>query len=159
MDLDPVLLARLQFAFTITFHIIFPTFTIGLSAYIATLGVLWLRSGEERYHRLMQFWTRIFAVSFAMGVVSGIVLSYQFGTNWSQFSVVVGNVLGPLLGYEVLTAFFLEATFLGIMLFGWNRVPPNLHVLAAILVAVGTSLSAFWILAANSWMQTPAGHE
>src|SRR5829696_3402905 len=137
MDLDPVLLARLQFAFTITFHIIFPTFTIGLSAYIATLGVLWLRSGEERYHRIMRFWTRIFAVSFAMGVVSGIVLSYQFGTNWSRFSVVVGNVIGPLIGYEVLVAFFLEATFLGVMLFGWNRVPPWLHTLSAIAVAIG----------------------
>ena len=141
MDLDPVLLARLQFAFTITFHIIFPTFTIGLSAYIATLGVLWLRTGTERYHRLMQFWTKIFAVSFAMGVVSGIVLSYQFGTNWSRFSVVVGNVVGPLIGYEVLTAFFLEATFLGILLFGFNRVPPWLYVLSAAVVAVGTATS------------------
>src|SRR5918996_3550161 len=159
MDLDPVLLARLQFAFTITFHIIFPTFTIGLSAYIATLGVLWLQTGTRHYHRLMQFWTRIFAVSFAMGVVSGIVLSYQFGTNWSRFSVVVGNVIGPLIGYEVLTAFFLEATFLGILLFGFNRVPPWLYVLSAAVVALGTALSAFWILAANSWMQTPAGHE
>jgi cytochrome d ubiquinol oxidase subunit I len=159
MDLDPVLLARLQFAFTITFHIIFPTFTIGLSAYIATLGVLWLRSGEERYHRIMRFWTRIFAVSFAMGVVSGIVLSYQFGTNWSRFSVVVGNVIGPLIGYEVLTAFFLEATFLGILLFGFNRVPPWLYVLSAAVVAVGTATSAFWILSANSWMQHPTGHE
>jgi cytochrome bd ubiquinol oxidase subunit I len=159
MDFDPVLLARAQFAFTIMFHIIFPTFTIGLSAYIATLGVLWLRKGEERYHLLMQFWTRIFAVSFAMGVVSGVVLSYQFGTNWSRFSVVVGNVIGPLLGYEVLAAFFLEATFLGVLLFGFNRVPPWLYVLSAAIVAVGTATSAFWILSANSWMQTPAGYE
>ncbi len=159
MDLDAVLLARIQFAFTITFHIIFPSFTIGLAAFIATLLVRWRLTGHDHLHRLARFWTKIFAVSFAMGVVSGIVLSYQFGTNWSNFSVVVGNVLGPLLGYEVLTAFFLEATFLGIMLFGWNRVPPNLHVLSAVLVAVGTSLSAFWILSANSWMQTPAGHE
>jgi cytochrome d ubiquinol oxidase subunit I len=159
MDLDAVLLARLQFAFTITFHIIFPTFTIGLSAYIATLGVLWLRTGAERYQRLMQFWVKIFAVSFAMGVVSGIVLSYQFGTNWSRFSVVVGNVLGPLLGYEVLTAFFLEASFLGILLFGFNRVPSWLYVLSAAVVAAGTATSAFWILSANSWMQSPAGHE
>ena len=149
----------IQFAFTITFHIIFPSFTIGLAAFIATLLVRWRLTGRDHLHRLARFWTKIFAVSFAMGVVSGIVLSYQFGTNWSNFSVVVGNVLGPLLGYEVLTAFFLEATFLGIMLFGWQRVPPNLHVLSAMLVAVGTSLSAFWILAANSWMQTPAGHE
>lgn len=159
MDLDAVLLARIQFAFTVSFHIIFPSFTIGLAAFIATLLVRWRMTGRDHLHRLARFWTKIFAVSFAMGVVSGIVMSYEFGTNWSNFSVVVGNVLGPLLGYEVLTAFFLEATFLGIMLFGWQRVPPNIHVLAAILVAVGTSLSAFWILAANSWMQTPAGHE
>ena len=159
MDWDPVLLARLQFAFTIIFHIIFPSFTIGLSAYIATLSAVWLRTGEERFHLLMRFWTKIFAVSFAMGVVSGIVLSYQFGTNWSRFSVVTGNVIGPLLGYEVLMAFFLEATFLGILLFGFNRVPPWLYVLSAAVVALGTALSAFWILAANSWMQTPAGHE
>jgi cytochrome d ubiquinol oxidase subunit I len=159
MDFDPVLLARLQFAFTIIFHIIFPSFTIGLSAYIATLGVLWIRTGKERFQLLMRFWTKIFAVSFAMGVVSGIVLSYQFGTNWSRFSVATGNVLGPLLGYEVLTAFFLEATFLGVLLFGFKRVPPWLYVLSAAVVAVGTAISAFWILAANSWMQTPAGHE
>jgi cytochrome bd ubiquinol oxidase subunit I len=159
MDFDPVLLARLQFAFTIIFHIIFPSFTIGLSAYIATLGAIWLRSGDERYQRLMRFWTKIFAVSFAMGVVSGIVLSYQFGTNWSRFSVATGNVLGPLLGYEVLAAFFLEATFLGVLLFGINRVPPWLYVLSAVVVATGTAISAFWILSANSWMQTPAGYE
>jgi cytochrome d ubiquinol oxidase subunit I len=159
MDLDPVLLARIQFAFTVTFHIIFPSFTIGLSAYLATLGAMWLYTGEERYHRIMRFWTKIFAVSFAMGVVSGIVLSYQFGTNWSRFSLVAGNVVGPLIGYEVLTAFFLEATFLGILLFGFNRVPPRLYVLSAAIVAIGTAMSAFWILAANSWMQTPAGHE
>jgi cytochrome bd ubiquinol oxidase subunit I len=159
MDLDPVFLARIQFAFTIAFHIIFPSFTIGLSAYIATLGVMWLRTDDERFHRLMRFWTKIFAVSFAMGVVSGIVLSYQFGTNWSRFSAVAGNVVGPLLGYEVLTAFFLEATFLGILLFGFNRVPPWLYVLSAAIVAVGTATSAFWILSANSWMQTPTGHE
>jgi cytochrome d ubiquinol oxidase subunit I len=159
MDFDPVLLARLQFAFTVTFHIIFPTFTIGLSAYIATLGAIWLRTGAERYHRLMHFWTKIFAVSFAMGVVSGIVLSYQFGTNWSRFSLMVGNVVGPLIGYEVLTAFFLEATFLGVLLFGFNRVPAWLYVLAAAIVAVGTATSAFWILSANSWMQTPTGYE
>ena len=159
MEFDPVLLARLQFAFTITFHIIFPSFTIGLSAYIATLGALWLRSGNDRYQQLMRFWTKIFAVSFAMGVVSGIVLSYQFGTNWSRFSVVAGNVIGPLLGYEVLAAFFLEATFLGVLLFGINKVPPWLYVLSAVVVATGTAISAFWILSANSWMQTPAGYE
>src|SRR5713101_2882588 len=112
MDFDPVLLARLQFAFTISFHIIFPTFTIGLSAYIATLEVMWLWSGREHYHRLARFWTKIFAVSFAMGVVSGLVLSYEFGTNWSRFSTIAGNIVGPLMGYEVLVAFFLESTFL-----------------------------------------------
>ena len=158
MDLDALLLARIQFAFTISFHIIFPSFTIGLAAFIATLLVRWRMTGEEHFHRLARFWTKIFAVSFAMGVVSGIVLSYQFGTNWSGFSRVLGNILGPLLGYEVLTAFFLEATFLGIMLFGWNRVSPTLHVTAAVLVAIGTSISAFWILSANSWMHTPTGH-
>jgi cytochrome d ubiquinol oxidase subunit I len=158
MDLDPVLLARLQFAFTITFHVIFPSFTIGLSAYIATLEVMWLKTARDHYHRLARLWIKIFAVSFAMGVVSGIVMSYQFGTNWSRFSVAVGNVVGPLIGYEVLTAFFLEATFLGVMLFGRNRVPPALHVFSCIAVAVGTCMSAFWILSANSWMQTPAGH-
>jgi cytochrome bd ubiquinol oxidase subunit I len=159
MDIDVSLLARIQFGFTIAFHIIFPSFTIGLAAFIATLLVRWRFTGEDHIHRLARFWTKIFAVSFAMGVVSGIVLSYQIGTNWSRFSVVVGPVLGPLLGYEVLTAFFLEATFLGIMLFGWSRVSPTMHVTSAVLVAAGTSLSAFWILAANSWMQTPAGHE
>ncbi len=159
MDVDALLLARIQFAFTVAFHIIFPSFTIGLAAFIATLLIRWRMTGEDRFHRLARYWTKIFAVSFAMGVVSGIVLSYQFGTNWSRFSEVAGNVVGPLIGYEVLTAFFLEATFLGIMLFGWKRVSPNLHVTAAVLVALGTSLSAFWILAANSWMQTPQGFE
>src|SRR6476660_259397 len=159
MELDPVLIARLQFAFTITFHIIFPAFTIGLSAYIATLCVMWMGTGRERYRFLARFWTKIFAVSFAMGVVSGIVLSYQFGTNWSRFSLAVGNVIGPLIGYEVLVAFFLEATFLGVLLFGFNRVPPWLSVLSAAIVAAGTAISAFWILSANGWMQTPAGHE
>lgn len=159
MELDATLLARIQFAFTIAFHIIFPTFTIGLSAWIATLEGIWLRTGDDRYHQLARFWTKIFAVSFGMGVVSGIVLSYEFGTNWSRFSAVAGDVIGPLMGYEVLTAFFLEATFLGVMLFGWNRVPSWLHFLASLFVALGTLLSAFWILSANSWMQYPAGYE
>ncbi len=159
MDFDPVLLSRAQFAFTIVFHIIFPSFTIGLSAYIAFLGVLWLRTGEERFQLLMRFWSRIFAVSFGMGVVSGIVLSYQFGTNWSRFSTFTANVIGPLIGYEVLMAFFLEATFLGILLFGFSRVPPWLYVLSAGVVALGTAMSAFWILSANSWMQTPTAFE
>ncbi len=157
--IDATLLARIQFAFTISFHIIFPAFSIGLSAFIATLEILWLRNGQQHYHTLARFWTKIFAVSFAMGVVSGIVLSYQIGTNWSRFSEAVGNTIGPLLGYEVLTAFFLEASFLGVMLFGWNRVPPWLHALSSIIVALGTALSGFWILSANSWMQTPAGFE
>lgn len=158
MDFDPVILARIQFAFTVSFHIIFPSFTIGLAAWIATLEGMWLRTKNERYHTLARFWTKIFAVSFGMGVVSGIVLSYQFGTNWSEYSRIVGNVVAPLIGYEVLTAFFLEATFLGIMLFGWNRVPPWLHFTASVLVALGTTMSAFWILSANSWMQYPVGH-
>jgi cytochrome d ubiquinol oxidase subunit I len=157
--IDTTLLSRIQFGFTISFHIIFPAFTIGVSAYIATLEVLWMRSRKEHYHLLARFWTKIFAVSFAMGVVSGIVLSYQIGTNWSRYSTTVGNVIGPLMGYEVLTAFFLEASFLGIMLFGWNRVPPWLHTLACMIVAAGTAISGFWILSANSWMHTPAGVE
>ncbi|MGH8287109.1 MAG: cytochrome ubiquinol oxidase subunit I [Steroidobacteraceae bacterium] len=158
MEAHALLLARLQFGFTISFHIVFPAFTIGLSAFIATLLVLWRRGGSDHFHRLARFWTKIFAVSFAMGVVSGIPMSYQFGTNWSRFSEVTGNVIGPLIGYEVLVAFFLEATFLGVMLFGWKRVLPWLHVTSAVLVALGTALSGFWILAANSWMHTPAGH-
>src|SRR5580700_5831211 len=159
LSLDPALISRAQFAFTISFHIIFPAFTIGLSAYVATLLVMWVATGRDRYQRLARFWTKIFAVSFAMGVVSGITLSYQFGTNWSRFSTVAGNIVAPLIGYEVLTAFFLESTFLGIMLFGWSRVPRWLHVFSAIAVAVGSCTSAFWILSANSWMQTPVGYE
>ena len=158
MDLDPVLLARIQFAFTISFHILFPTLTIGLSGFLLILEVLWLRTGREVYYRLCRFWAKIFALAFGMGVVSGVVLSYQFGTNWSVFSTVAGNVLGPLLAYEVLTAFFMEAGFLGIMLFGWERVGRGLHLLSTALVAIGTLISSFWILAANSWMHTPAGH-
>jgi cytochrome bd ubiquinol oxidase subunit I len=158
VGMQALLLARLQFAFTISVHIIFPAFSIGLSAFVATLLVLWRRTGSGHFHLLARFWTRIFAVSFAMGVVSGIPLSYEFGTNWSRFSEVAGNVVGPLVGYEVLTAFFLEATFLGVMLFGWRRVPPWLHVTSAVLVALGTVISGFWILSANSWMHTPAGY-
>jgi cytochrome d ubiquinol oxidase subunit I len=154
-----VFLARLQFAFTVSFHIIFPAFTIGLASYLAMLEGLWLKTGRETYIQLYRFWVKIFAVSFGMGVVSGLVMSYQFGLNWSVFSEATGNVLGPLLGYEVLTAFFLEASFLGIMLFGANRVGPKLHFASTCIVAVGTLMSAFWILAANSWMQTPAGYE
>lgn len=157
-QLDPLLLARIQFAFTISFHILFPAFTIGLASYLAVLEALWLRTGRAAYRELYLFWVKIFAVSFGMGVVSGIVLSYQLGTNWARFSDAVGPVLGPLLAYEVLTAFFLEAGFLGIMLFGWRKVGNKLHFLATCLVALGTLGSAFWILSANSWMHTPAGH-
>lgn len=156
--IDAVLLSRLQFAFTIGFHIVFPAFSIGLSAFIATLELLWLATGGPHFHTLARFWTKVFAVSFAMGVVSGIVMEYQLGTNWARFAEVLGNVLAPLFSYEVLTAFFLEASFLGLMLFGWNRFPPWLHTLASVFVALGTALSGFWILAANSWMQTPDGY-
>jgi len=158
MDASALLVSRIQFGFTISAHIIFPAFSIGSSAFVATLLVLWRRTGRDHYLRIARFWTKIFAVSFAMGVVSGIPLSYELGTNWSRYSLATGNVVGPLIGYEVLTAFFLESTFLGVMLFGWTRVPPWLHVTSAILVALGTMISAFWILSANSWMQTPAGH-
>lgn len=156
-NLDPVLLARVQFAFTVAFHIIFPAFTIGLASWLAVLEWRWIKTGYEPYAETYRMWVKIFAVTFGMGVVSGVVLSFQFGTNWSVFSDAGGNVLGPLLGYEVLTAFFLEASFLGVMLFGWNRVSPKMHFAATIIVAVGTLISAFWILSANSWMQTPQG--
>jgi cytochrome d ubiquinol oxidase subunit I len=159
MIVDAVPLARVQFAFTMAFHIIFPSFTIGLVAWIATLEALWLSTGRDRYYQLARFWTKIFAVSFAMGVVSGLVMSYQLGTNWSRFSRILGNIIGPMIGYEVVWAFFLEATFLGIMLFGWTRVPRALHFAATVSVVLGTTMSAFWILSANSWMHTPAGFE
>lgn len=157
-NFDPVLLARIQFAFTISFHIIFPAFTIGLASWLAILEWRWLKTGNTVYEEVYRMWVKIFAVTFGMGVVSGVVMSFQFGTNWSVFSDRAGNVLGPLLGYEVLTAFFLEASFLGVMLFGWNRVSPKMHFAATIIVAVGTLISAFWILSANSWMQTPEGY-
>ena len=143
MDLDPLFLSRLQFAFVVSFHILFPAFTIGLAAYIALLEGLWIFRRRDIYFRISVFWTRIFAVSFGMGVVSGIVMSYQFGTNWSRFSDMTGNVLGPLMSYEVLTAFFLEATFLGILLFGRTRVPPALHFFAALMVALGVAALIF----------------
>jgi len=152
------ILARFQFAFTISFHIVFPAFSIGLASYLAVLNGLWLKTGNQTYLNLFDYWKKIFAMVFAMGVVSGIVMSYQFGTNWSVFSDRAGPVIGPLLGYEVLSAFFLEAGFLGIMLFGRERVGPKLHMLATVVVALGTLMSATWILAVNSWMQTPAGH-
>ena len=159
MDLfDPLVLARIQFAFTVSFHIIFPAFSIGLASYLAVLNGLGLSTGRPVFFDLFNYWKKIFAVAFGMGVVSGIVMSYQFGTNWSVFSDKVGPVLGPLMGYEVLSAFFLEAGFLGVMLFGRERVGPKLHFLATLMVAFGTFFSAFWILSVNSWMQTPAGY-
>ncbi len=156
-SVDPALLARIQFAFTVSYHIIFPAFTIGLASWLAVLEWRWLRTGNPIYADVYRMWVKIFAVTFGMGVVSGVVMSFQFGTNWSVFSDRAGNVLGPLLGYEVLTAFFLEASFLGVMLFGWNRVGPRLHFASTLIVAFGTLISAFWILSANSWMQTPQG--
>ncbi|RYF89372.1 MAG: cytochrome ubiquinol oxidase subunit I [Caulobacteraceae bacterium] len=156
-DLDALVLARLQFAFTIAFHIIFPSFTIGLASFLAVLEGLWLGTRREVFRNLYLFWVKIFALSFGMGVVSGVVMSYQLGTNWSVFSTTAAPVIGPLFAFEVLTAFFLEASFLGIMLFGWKKVGPGLHFTATALVAIGTLISAFWIISANSWMQAPAG--
>jgi cytochrome d ubiquinol oxidase subunit I len=159
VDIDALMLARIQFGFTIAFHIIFPAITIGLASYLVVLEACWLKTGKSVYYHLYHFWIKIFAVNFGMGVVSGLVMAYQFGTNWSPFSDFAGGVTGPLLAYEVLTAFFLEAGFLGVMLFGWTRVGPGLHFFSTVMVALGTLLSATWILASNSWMQTPAGYE
>ncbi|MGB5077359.1 MAG: cytochrome ubiquinol oxidase subunit I [Sphingorhabdus sp.] len=156
-DLDAIILARIQFAFTVSFHFLFPAFTIGLASYLAVLEGLWLKTGKGVYANLYRYWLKIFAVVFGMGVVSGIVMSYQFGTNWSVFSDKAGPVIGPLMAYEVLTAFFLEAGFLGVMLFGINKVGKKLHFVATCAVALGTFISAFWILSVNSWMQTPVG--
>jgi len=156
-NLDALLLARIQFAFTISFHFFFPAFSIGLASYLAVLEGLWLKTGKPVYLDLFKYWIKIFAIAFAMGVVSGIVMSYQFGTNWSVFSDLAGPVVGPLMAYEVLTAFFLEAGFLGVMLFGMNKVGRKLHFAATLMVALGTFVSAFWILSVNSWMQTPVG--
>jgi cytochrome bd ubiquinol oxidase subunit I len=158
-SLDALMLARIQFAFVVSFHILFPAFTVGLASWIVLLEARWLWTGREIFKTLSEFWTKIFAVSFGMGVVSGIVMSYQFGTNWSRWSDTVGNVLGALIQYEVVTAFFLEAAFLGILLFGRDRVPRGVHFAAACAVGFGTLLSSFWILSANSWMHTPAGYE
>ena len=156
--LDAIELARAQFGFTVAFHIIFPAFSIGLASYLAVLEFMWLRTGRAVYMDLFRYWVKIFAVGFGMGVVSGLVMSYQFGTNWSQFARLAGPVVGPLMGYEVLTAFFLEAGFLGVMLFGMKKVGRGLHFAATCVVAFGTLLSAFWILSVNSWMQTPTGY-
>ena len=156
---DALLLARIQFAFTVSFHFFFPAFTIGLASFLMVLEGLWLKTGRQLYLDLFKYWVKIFAIVFAMGVVSGIVMSYQFGTNWAVFSDVAGPVIGPLMAYEVLTAFFLEAGFLGVMLFGMNKVGKKLHFFATCMVALGTFVSAFWILSVNSWMQTPTGFE
>jgi len=151
-------LSRLQFAWVMSFHILFPAFTIGTAAWLAFIEGVWLFKRTDLWRDLYFFWLKIFAVAFGMGVVSGIVMSFQFGTNWAGLSTVAGNVLGPLLNYEVMTAFFLEATFLGVMLFGWNRVGHRTHFIATCMVALGTLISSFWILSANSWMQTPQGY-
>ena len=156
--IDAVILARVQFAFTIGFHIVLPAFSIGLASYLMVLEALWLRTGRQVYLDLFQYWVKAFSLVFAMGVVSGLVMSYEFGTNWSAFSDKAGPVIGPLMGYEVLTAFFLEAGFLGVMLFGMKKVGRALHFMATCMVAGGTLLSAFWILSVNSWMQTPQGY-
>ena len=159
LDLSALELARIQFGFTIGFHIVFPAMTIGLASFLTVLEALWLWQRKMVYLDLYNFWSKIFAVNFAMGVVSGLVMAYQFGTNWSHFSAFAGSITGPLLTYEVLTAFFLEAGFLGVMLFGRNKVGPGLHFFATFMVALGTLISATWILASNSWMQTPQGFE
>ncbi len=158
-NLEALDLARMQFAFTVSFHIIFPAITIGLASFLAVLEGLWLKTHNDTYRDLYHFWSKIFAVNFGMGVVSGLVMAYEFGTNWSRFSDFAGSITGPLLTYEVLTAFFLEAGFLGVMLFGWNRVGRGLHFFSTVMVAIGTLISTFWILASNSWMQTPQGFE
>ncbi|MBA4096860.1 MAG: hypothetical protein C0484_08850 [Rhodospirillum sp.] len=159
MELDPVFLSRLQFAWVIAWHILMPAFTVGLASFIAVLEGMRLFTGREVYLRVSMFWIKIFSVSFGMGVVSGVIMPFQFGTNWSRFSDATADIIGPLLAYEGLTAFFLEAAFLGVLLFGRKLVPPWAHFIAALMVALGTLFSSFWILAANSWMQTPAGYE
>jgi cytochrome d ubiquinol oxidase subunit I len=156
--MDTLILSRLQFGLTTAFHILFPTLTIGFAIYLVVVEFLWLRTGEEIYFRMYRFWVKLFAVNFAVGVVSGIILEFEFGTNFARFSQAVGNVIGPLFAYEALTAFFLEAGFLGVMLFGWKRVSHTMHFISTCLVALGASLSAFWIMAANAWMQFPAGY-
>lgn len=157
MALDAVLLSRAQFAFTVGYHILWPAYTIGVSGYIVIVNLMWRITGRAVYHDLLRFWIHLFALGFAMGVVTGLVLSYEIGTNWSTFADMTANVIGPYFAYEVLWAFFLEAGFIGVMLFGIDRVNPGLHFFSCCMVALGAVLSAFWILAANSWMQTPAG--
>lgn len=158
MDIS-ILLSRIQFGFTIGFHILFPTLNIGLAVFLSIMETLWVRTHDRVYYKIIRFWTRVFAITFGMGVVSGVVMAYELGTNFGQFTNAIGGILGPLFTYEVLTAFFLEAGFLGVMLFGWHRVTPKMHLWATYLVTIGTTISAFWIMSANSWMQTPAGFE
>ncbi len=157
--MDAVFLSRIQFGLTTAFHILFPTLTIGMGIYLIVVEALWMKTRQELYYRLYRFWVKIFAIHFAVGVVTGIILEFEFGTNFALFSQKVANVIAPMMAYEGMTAFFLEAGFLGIMLFGWKRVPPALHFTSTCLVGIGASLSAFWIMAANSWMQTPTGYE
>lgn len=152
-------LSRIQFAFTVSFHIIFPAFSIGLAMFLTVMEGLWLYTKNPLYYQAIRFWTKVFALTFGMGVVSGIVMEFQLGTNWAGFTKQIGSVLGPLFVYEVLSAFFIEAGFIGIMLFGWNKVGPKLHYLATILVTIGTTISAYWIMSANSWMQHPVGYQ
>lgn len=158
MDFDALVLSRLQFAFTVAFHILFPSLTIGLAAFLLVLEVHWIATGNRIYEQLYRFWLKLFALAFGLGVVTGLVLSYEIGTNWGRFSAMTGNVIGPLMGYEVLSAFFLEAGFLGVMIFGINRVGKYPHLFATAMVSLGTLVSMFWILSANSWMHTPAGY-
>ncbi len=158
MAFDPVFLSRLQFGFVITFHIIFPSFTIGLGAWLATIEGARLATGNPVYRRVFDFWLKVFALSFGMGVVTGIVMAFQFGTNWSVLAERTGPIQGPLLGYEAFTAFMLEATFFGVMLLGRDRVSPRVYFFACCMVSLGTMFSSFWILANNSWMQVPIGH-
>src|SRR5215475_203573 len=158
MELTALLLSRLQFAFTISFHIIFPSFSIGLAAWLTVLEALHLITGRPAYRRVVEFWLKIFGVAFGLGVVSGIVMAFQLGTNWSELSRMSGPIQGPLLAYETFTAFFLEASFFGIILLGRSRVPPWFYLFSTAMVALGTTLSAFWIMANNSWMQVPVGY-
>src|SRR5579863_7398685 len=158
MDMTALLLSRLQFAFTISFHIIFPSFTIGLAAWLTVLEALHLRSGRAAYRVLFEFWLKIFGVTFGLGVVSGIVMGFQFGTNWSVLARMSGPIQGPLLSYETFTAFYLEASFFGVVLLGRSRVAPWFYLLSTVMLALGTTLSAFWIMVNNSWMQVPVGH-
>ena len=152
-------LSRWQFALTSMYHFIFVPLTLGLSWILFIMESVYVMTGKEIYKDMTRFWGKLFGINFALGVTTGITMEFQFGTNWSRFVDAGGNIIGPLLGYEVLTAFFLEASFLGVMLFGWNRVSPKMHFSSTVIVAVGTLISAFWILSANSWMQTPAGYE